>query len=195
MFKLLFPTLVLEEQLTGDALHGVTEELDQLLTHLKFNLDPEDDTGSLYMSDEGIKRTNDLISRYNLTKLNSEIMRCANMYIKETNTIPKTEFKTFMSIMTSLEPGADSTKHMHQPSCLVVVYYHKTPDNCGNIRFYNPIQHPEFQKDLTIDIVPSPGKILVFPGWLYHEVLKNNGDSVRHSIAITMQVYEDLFTE
>jgi uncharacterized protein (TIGR02466 family) len=97
--------------------------------------------------------------------------------------------------MTSLSPNAESTKHMHLPSCLVAVYYHKTPENGGNIRLYSPIQHHEFQKETIVDILPVQGKILVFPGWLYHEVLKNNSDSIRYSIAITMQVYEELPTE
>lgn len=195
MFKSLFPTLVLEEQIEGSVLDEISSELDTLLTTLNFNLNPEDDTGYLYMSDEGVNKTNNLIDRYNLTRLNEEIIRCANKYLKETNVVPKAEFKIYMSIMTSLAPGADSTKHMHQPSCLVVVYYHKVPANCGSIRLFTPIPHTEFQKETTIDIVPTQGKILVFPGWLYHEVLKNNSDSTRHSIAITMQVYEDLFTE
>lgn len=195
MFKSLFPTLILEEQVTGEALAEISAELDKLLITLNFNLNPEDDTGYLYMSDEGVNKTNNLIERYNLTRLNEEIMRCANKYLAETNTVPKAEFKIYMSIMTSLAPGADSTKHMHQPSCLVIVYYHKAPVNGGNIRLFTPISHTEFQKETTIDIVPAQGKILVFPGWLYHEVLKNNSDSIRHSIAITMQVYEDLFTE
>jgi uncharacterized protein (TIGR02466 family) len=195
MFKSLFPTLVLEEQLEGEVFSRVSSEIDRTLENLKFILDPEDDTGGLYMSDEGIKRTNNLIDRYNLRNLNSEIMRCANKYLDETNTVPKAEFKIFMSIMTSLSPGADSTKHMHQPGCLVAVYYHKTTTDCGNIRIYNPSKYVEFQKDKFIDIVPTEGKILVFPGWLYHEVLKNNSNITRYSIAITMQVYEDLLKE
>lgn len=195
MIKLLFPTYLLEEQLTGEVLDNVTSELDLLLENLKFNLDPEDDTGKLLISEEGIKRSNNVISRYNLKYLDREIQRCANMYLKETNTIPATEFKTFIAVMTSLLPGADSTKHMHRPDCLVVVYYHRVPENGGNIRLFSPIQYKEFQKETVIDITPTVGKILVFPGWLFHEVLKNNSDSIRYSIAITMQVYEDLSTE
>lgn len=195
MFKTLFPTLLLEEQISGETLDSVSLEIDAVLENLSFSLNPEDDTGQLYISDEGISCSNDLISRYNLTKLNSEIMQCVNRYLKETNTIPKTQLKNYVAVMTSLGPGATSTKHVHQPSCLIVVYYHKTPLDCGNIRLYSPIQHSEFQKEPIVDIVPTQGKILVFPGWLYHEVLKNNSDSVRYSIAITMQVYEDFFTK
>jgi hypothetical protein len=165
-----------------------------VLLDLDFSLDPEDDTGELYMSDEGVKKFNDFLSRYKLEKLSVEIMRCVEMYLNTSNVIPKVELKNVMSIMTLLKPGSESTKHNHHPSCLVIVYYHKTFPHCGNIRLYTPVERLEFQKEPYVDIVPEAGKILVFPGWLYHEVLKNNSDSVRHSIAITMQVYEDLIT-
>lgn len=191
MFRPLFPTLLLEEQLSGETLTSVTSEIDLALTNLNFSLNPEDDTGDLYISDEGISYSNNLLNRYNLKTLNFEIMRCVNMYLEETNTIPKVELKTYVAVMTLLKPGAESVKHMHQPSCVVAVYYHKAPTNCGNIRLYSPIQHVEFQKETIIDIVPEHGKILIFPGWLWHEVLKNNSDSIRHSIAITIQVYKE----
>jgi hypothetical protein len=191
MFKPLFPTLLLEEQLSGETLTSVTSEIDLALTNLNFSLNPEDDTGDLYISDEGISYSNNVLSRYNLTTLNFEIIRCVNMYLKETNTIPKVELKTYVAVMTLLKPGEASVKHMHQPSCIIVVYYHKTPTDCGNIRLYSPIQNDEFQKETIVDIVPTQGKILVFPGWLYHEVLKNNSDNARHSIAITIQVYKE----
>jgi len=189
MFKSLFPTLVLEEQLAEESHVRVSSEIDRTLKNLKFILDPEDDTGSLYISDEGIKDTNNLIDRYNLTNLNSEITRCTYKYLKKINILPKAEFKILMSVMTLLSPGADSIKHMHQPGCLVAVYYHKTEADSGNIRIYNPSKYSEFQKDKFIDIVPKQGKILIFPGWLYHEVLKNNSDSTRYSISVTIQIY------
>lgn len=192
MFRSLFPTFVLEDQLTGDSLVRVTQELDFLLENLKFSIDPEDDTGELLISDEGIKETNNIVSRYNLQHLDAEIKRCAEIYLKETNTVTDVECKIFISVMTLLKPGGISTKHMHQSDCLVAVYYHKTPINSGKIRLYTPLQYTEFQKELSVDITPCQGKILLFPGWLYHEVLKNESDDTRLSIAITMQVYKDL---
>jgi uncharacterized protein (TIGR02466 family) len=189
MFKTLFPILLLEEQLSNNTFFEIQEELDQISNNLTFSLNPEDDTGGLQISDEGIQKTNDILERYNLVKLKKEVLRCTDLYLKETNTVPKVEVKTVMSNMTLLPPGKDSTKHMHSPDFLVAVYYYKTPENSGNIRLYNPLPYLEFQKDTVIDIVPTEGKLLVFPGWLFHEVLKNNSDSIRHSVAITMQIY------
>jgi hypothetical protein len=195
MFKSLFPTLLLDEQLSGDVLSDITSEIDTALPHLNFFLKTEDDTGELYISDEGIASSNDVMSRYNLSKLYFEVMRCVDKYLKEIKICSKVELKTHVAVMTSLGPGAESVKHAHHPSCLVVVYYHKAIPEAGNIRLYTPNQYNEFQKETFVDIVPEQGKILVFPGWLYHEVLKNNSDSTRHSIAITIQVYEDLSNE
>jgi hypothetical protein len=89
MFKFLFPTLILEEQLAGSVLTNIQNELDELLPNLQFSLYSVDDTGGLMMSDEGVQTTNNIIERYNLTKLEAEIIRCANKYLKETNTIVK----------------------------------------------------------------------------------------------------------
>ena len=195
MFKFLFPTIILEEQLAGSVFTSVQNELDEVLPNLQFSLYSVDDTGGLMMSDEGVQTTNNIIERYNLTNLEVEIIRCANKYLKETNTIAKVDFKITTSMMTLLPPQAVSTSHMHLSSCLVVVYYYKTPDHGGNLRLFNPSSTLEFHKDEYVDIVPTEGKLIVFPGWLYHQVLKNNSNLVRRSIAITIQIYEDFINE
>ena len=87
MFKFLFPTIILEEQLAGSVLTNIQNELDELLPNLQFSSYSVDDTGGLMMSDEGVQTTNNIIERYNLTKLEDEVIRCANKYLKETNTI------------------------------------------------------------------------------------------------------------
>lgn len=189
--KLIFPTLILEEQLTGSVFNNVSEELDQVLQTLKFSLNLDDDTGGLEISDEGISDTNDIINRYNLKYLKNEIMRCAKTYLSKVDVNFEVTLKPIVAVMTRLQPEKDSVRHSHLPTSLVVVYYHRVPENSGNIRLHTPVQYLEYQKEQYVDIVPATGKLLIFPGWLHHEVLKNNSSESRYSIAITLQICKE----
>lgn len=83
-------------------------------------------------------------------------------------------------------PGSSNRAHIH-PSCLWSgVYYVATPEDCGNIEFTDPrtqnlILPARFgtkQKRprhcwTKVNYTPTPGKLLIFPSWLYHSVAPN----------------------
>ena len=59
------------------------------------------------------------------------------------------------------------------------VIYLKTPSNCGDIQFYNPVN-----LNHSSDITPSEGQLLLFPSFVYHGVCPNfNTTEDRISIA------------
>ena len=83
-------------------------------------------------------------------------------------------------------PGSSNRAHIH-PGCLWSgVYYIATPEDCGNIEFIDPrtqnlMTPPRFgikQKRprhcwTKVNYTPTPGKLLIFPSWLYHSVAPN----------------------
>lgn len=83
-------------------------------------------------------------------------------------------------------PGSSNRAHIH-PGCIWSgVYYIQAPENSGNIEFTDPrtmvlMNQPKFipnqrrPKDCwtKVNFTPVPGKMLIFPAWLYHSVNPN----------------------
>lgn len=83
-------------------------------------------------------------------------------------------------------PGAANRAHVH-PGCLWSgVYYIQAPENCGRIEFVDPrtfnlMNQPRYQPNkkrkkeywTKVRFTPVPGRMLIFPSWLYHAVDPN----------------------
>tara|TARA_B100000900_G_scaffold415836_1_gene447432 strand:- start:1324 stop:1902 length:579 start_codon:yes stop_codon:yes gene_type:complete len=93
--------------------------------------------------------------------------------------------------------GGSNDTHLHGNAFLSGVYYVKTPENSGAIRFIDPrpqveILAPEREEPLNRDdwnrvmFKPTPGKLLVFPGYLPHQVFANQSDDLRISMSFNV---------
>ena len=83
-------------------------------------------------------------------------------------------------------PGSSNRAHVH-PGCLWSgVYYIQAPDGAGNIEFIEPrtvhlMNQPRYQPNTKrakenwtkVRFTPQPGRMLIFPSWLYHAVDPN----------------------
>lgn len=83
-------------------------------------------------------------------------------------------------------PGGANRAHVH-PGCLWSgVYYIQAPKDCGNIEFVEPrtahlMNQPKYQSNAKrpkdcwtkVRFTPEPGRMLIFPSWLYHAVDTN----------------------
>lgn len=90
--------------------------------------------------------------------------------------------------------------HCHPESFLSCVYYAKASENSGRLEFLNPVSQmipvlPVKMIDTytkynahTWFIDPEPGKLLIFPSWLWHYVTKNKSQDNRISIAMDTKV-------
>lgn len=83
-------------------------------------------------------------------------------------------------------PGSYNRSHIHPRAHLSGVYYIQTPPNCGALDFTDPrtealVNPPlvtaEAQKDPNVwskvALAPVAGRLVLFPGWLYHAVGPN----------------------
>ena len=83
-------------------------------------------------------------------------------------------------------PGSSNRSHIH-PGCLWSgVYYVQTPKDAGNIEFTDPrtqnlMTPPRYLANTKrpktcwskVNFTPKPGKLIIFPSWLYHSVAPN----------------------
>jgi len=83
-------------------------------------------------------------------------------------------------------PGSFNKAHIHPGSFWSGVYYVAAPENCGDIEFTDPrtenvIRQPSYIPNQSrpreawtkVKYTPRPGKMIMFPSWLYHAVDPN----------------------
>lgn len=97
----------------------------------------------------------------------------------------KIKIGTMWSIINP--PGSNNRAHVH-PGCLLSgVYYIQASAGAGNIEFIEPrtvhlMNQPRFQSNAKrnkenwtkVRFEPTPGRMIVFPSWLYHAVDTNS---------------------
>ncbi len=83
-------------------------------------------------------------------------------------------------------PGSFNKAHIHPGSIWSGVYYVAAPEKCGDIEFtdprtenlikqakYVPNQKRPREAWAKVRFTPKPGKMILFPSWLYHSVDAN----------------------
>ena len=92
-------------------------------------------------------------------------------------------------------PGGMNQPHVHPNSLFSGVYYIKSQPQSGRLKIYDP--RPGIQtvmpprkpgnpgKDLWREayIDPVPGRIIMFPSWLWHSVEENKSNDIRISVS------------
>ena len=114
-----------------------------------------------------------------------------------------TGMKTSGLWMNINKKGDYNTAHNHPNCTLSGVLWLKTPDNCGKIVFTHPTDFQEHnQIDKTVNeyrskynyhsayqFYPKPGRMLIFPSHLLHEVESNKSREDRVSISFNINLY------
>jgi uncharacterized protein (TIGR02466 family) len=97
---------------------------------------------------------------------------------------------------TELNKGSFQERHIHAYQLSGILYI-KVPDGSAPIVFNDPIQTREYinwpVKDLnnsntflTVNYKPVVGTLLMWPSWLYHEVLVHNIDDNRIGLVFNL---------
>lgn len=135
---------------------------------------------------------------------NPEIKKFSKIILKEVN-IFSTEIglkniNRMSNIWINVNHFKDSNLlHSHPLCALSGVYYIKTPEDCGNIQFVNPVTDfidIEWNKNILKhnnynssqwSIKPEVGKLILFPSWLKHFVEPNlNKNNPRVSLSFNL---------
>ncbi len=92
-------------------------------------------------------------------------------------------------------PGGMNMPHLHPNALFSGVYYIKTPLNSGRLKVIDPrpgvqtmmpIRKPgnpgkDFWREIHMEAVP--GRIIMFPAWLWHSVEENKSNDIRISVS------------
>jgi len=87
--------------------------------------------------------------------------------------------------------------HAHGDACISGVFYLRANKNAGELRLHNPNPFYSITRLNNMDpnpmhyqIKPFKGLLVLFPGWLSHEVISSNNDNcVRTVIAFNFERY------
>jgi len=151
--------------------------------------------------DQGVKKTNvkgwhsqtDMHTKPEYKPLVDQLFLAINMIWKE-------EWLDREPILGNMwaninQPGGYNRPHIHPNSLFSGVYYIKAPPNCGKLVCNDP--RPGIQtvmptrvkgtppkhlwRECHID--PIPGRIIIFPAWLWHAVEPNESNDIRISVS------------
>lgn len=115
----------------------------------------------------------------NLFKLSSIIDNSVEEYLEEYSYYPACKLIIRQSWALLCKKNTSAQVHSHSNMVISGVYYHQSDRSSNKIRLHSPLQ---FGKNF-IDIQPEKGMILLFPGWMGHEILPTANDTVRISIS------------
>ena len=100
------------------------------------------------------------------------------------------------NMWANINPKEGSNQsHMHPNSLFSGVYYVKSNPQAGRLKIYDPRQGAQIVmpvrkkgqppkhlwRDANID--PFPGRIIMFPAWLWHSVEPNESNDIRISVS------------
>ena len=162
------------------------ESINKSLTEYIYKLKKEDDKGIKRSNVNGWHSKNFKIEKDNVPY---NFIKTIHGYVKEVivdgfgwRYIPeKVGISEIWSIIN--KKGTFNTSHNHPGSYLSAAYYVKAPDECGDIHFFDPNEIKKFNSppienrtELSasgFSIKAQEGSLLIFPSYLYHDVVKN----------------------
>jgi uncharacterized protein (TIGR02466 family) len=118
-----------------------------------------------------------------LTNLSSIINNSAKEYLSEHACECPSRLTIKQSWALLCRKNTYGDLHNHPNVVISGVYYHKVDQFSNKIRFHSPLQFNKAYNTNFLDIQPKNGMILLFPGWMGHEILPSINDTVRISIS------------
>lgn len=101
--------------------------------------------------------------------------------------------------LNSFKEGSAHAKHLHSQCSISGIYYLQTPPGSSPITFYPHQTYREFFDFLyavkdpanwynmsSTKYDPYPGLLMIWPGWLWHEVVPNQSQEPRTSIVFNL---------
>lgn len=186
----LFPTFIYEHQGTQQEIFLVQDEIKKKLPIIEQTDVFENPPGWMDGVQTNIKARTNSIEDFGLPNLKRYIEKHVKNYIDQTQSWHPVPIALRHSWVNKTSKGQGQDWHQHQDAFISGTYYYQTTGKDGVFTFMNP--NPWMQQELFpfgniaekhCDIIPAVGKILLFPGWLLHQVEKNKTDDTRISIS------------
>jgi len=188
MNEAIFSTPIYRTLATKIDTLAINNEISSKCKDIQYSKRPDWVSSNHSLSD--VSFTDNLIDQYDLQLLKKFIKKHTNAYINSMNGTPL-KFEIQQSWMTYTKKGEHTVMHNHAKNDIAGVYYYKTNGKDGSIQFLNP--NPAY--DATIFFTehlavypPQEGALILFPGWLHHQVTENTTDNVRMSLSFNINL-------
>ena len=171
------------------------------IKHPTLNQELERDIIAWSKQDKGIVRTN-VQGWHSTTNMNElpQFKKLVDMLYECQRTVYQQEHYESEPVLGNMwaninPPGGRNQSHIHSNSLFSGVYYIKVPPKSGKLKIYDPRPGAQFTmptrkpgnpgKDLWRDanLEPIPGRIIMFPAWLWHSVEENKSNDIRISVS------------
>ncbi|MEJ2574478.1 MAG: TIGR02466 family protein [Gammaproteobacteria bacterium] len=147
----------------------------------------EDQSGVQRSNDKGWHSAVDMHTRPQFIPMGQQFLRQAAVVAKRMGFDESAE-PIIVNMWANVSPyGAANKNHNHANCILSLAYYLQAPPGCGKICFFDPraqatVLTPPFAADqprpreMLNEVVyePIPGRCVMFPSWLMHEVQPNH---------------------
>ena len=183
----LFPTPVYIKEIPNAV------ELNHYLEKQILKWNKEDPKGVSKTNAGGWHSTTDMNKKQEYNPLSKELFAMQDeIYIKEYLTMKPVLGNMWANINY---PGNSNRPHLHPNSLFSGVYWVKAPEKSGSLMLYEPRPGvhttmpnrkegklpPELWRE--VHYTPRAGTIVMFPAWLWHEVIPNQSNDTRISVS------------
>jgi uncharacterized protein (TIGR02466 family) len=138
------------------------------------------------------------IEKYGMTKFRDVVLKHTMAYASIMEMKPGLNFEIKDSWLNVYDYKDYQHFHTHPNADISFVYYHKAPENSGNLMFEAPdlahqmsnflVNCGHFNVQQRVGIKPSKGKIVMFPAFLRHAVMQNETNETRVSLAVNIKI-------
>jgi len=151
--------------------------------------------------DKGVSKTNvngwhsttDMNQKTKYEPLIQELFKMQNEIIEEEHLDIEPKLGNMWANINP--PGGYNQSHLHPNSLFSGVYYVKAPPNSGRLSLMDPrpgvqqcmpsrkkVKLPrELWREIYYD--PIPGRMIIFPSWMWHKVEPNKSNDIRISVS------------
>ncbi len=183
----LFPTLLYEAEIGGEALLGE-------LAHSIRSLARDDTAGIGWSKDKGYRGYTSYASLNDLPRRDPAFADLAKLLSRhaarfaETADFTQARKPRLDSLWVNLLKSRGShSGHIHPHSAISGTFYVEVPPDSGAIRFEDPrlplMMAAPSREGTFVSVEPHPGLLLLWESWLRHEVLAGAGKGERLSIS------------
>lgn len=180
MIENIFTTPLYYHIANGERLKNIQSELSDCIKKIK--VDYNEDWGKTHQLSP---LAGNIIEEYNLSNLKSHIDEHLNLYL-DGIFYPNNRNYRMESWIAVFNPNDYGHQHDHGNADISGVYYFKTNIKDGDIVFYNPTVQADTSTVFmgsTWKHKPEVGKMLMFPGYMRHEVQRNRTNDIRISLS------------
>ena len=147
-----------------------------------------------------------LFEHEEMSQLKNWCEKNLNYFMEQMGKMESAEFYITQSWLNKTVPQKHHHSHMHPNSIISAVLYVEGPtcptffynrDSFNNFTFFDRIKGNPFTAN-KVGVVNEPGRLVLFPSYLHHEVDVNKGNSDRYTISFNTFVkgkfgdYKDL---